>query len=168
MNSILKSLFFVSVISGLAASICAAADFQDYNNKAWAQHRAARSTRHARTYAQDVYHYSRHVHRVDPIVAKSDSEELGRNITKAQQDIGIARKEAGNDTATVAALKSIEKHLTAAAEQHKMLHMECCKDAVDGNVCMTHCNQIMLELDKAQAEQDALIRALDIKPTKSK
>jgi hypothetical protein len=62
----------------------------------------------------------------------------------------------------LAALKSIEKHLTTAADQHTKLHEECCKDSVDGDVCMKHCNQILLELDKAQAEQDALIRSMEM------
>jgi len=34
---------------------------------------------------------------------------------------------------------------------------------VDGDVCMQRCSQILLELDKAQAEQDALIRSMEIK-----
>jgi hypothetical protein len=59
-------------------------------------------------------------------------------------------------------MKSINEHLTAAAKHHTMLHEECCKDSVDGAVCMTCCNNILLELDKAQAEHDALIRSLEI------
>ena len=94
---------------------------------------------------------------------KSESEELGRNIGKAQKEMTVARQEAGNDAGALASLKSAEQHLAAAAEHHKMLHEECCKDAVDGSVCMKHCNQILLELDKAQAEQDALIRAIEMK-----
>jgi hypothetical protein len=74
----------------------------------------------------------------------------------------MARQEAGNDAKTLAALKTVERHLTTAAEHHKMLHEECCKDEVEGSVCMKHCSQILLELDKAQAEQDALIRSMEI------
>jgi hypothetical protein len=88
---------------------------------------------------------------------------LGRNIAKAQNEMAKAKKEAGNDAATLAALKSIEQHLATAAAQHAMLHEECCKDAVDGGVCMKHCNQILLELDKAQAEHNALIRSLEMR-----
>lgn len=125
--------------------------------------RTSRSVRHARSYSRGVYQYSRDADRIDPAVAKSESEELGHNITKAQKDLATARQEAGNDAKTLAALKTVDQHLTAAAEHHKMLHEECCKDEVEGSVCMEHCNQILLELDKAQAEQDALIRSMEIK-----
>lgn len=120
-----------------------------------------RSIRRARDTAEDSYHYSRDVKRIDPADAKAKSEELGQDISKAQKALSKARKEAGNDAETLSALKSIEKHLAAAAEQHKMLHEECCKDAVEGSVCMKHCSQILSELDKAQAEQGALIRSME-------
>ena len=122
-----------------------------------------RSIRRARDAAEDSYDYARDVNRIDPAEAKAKSEELGQNIAKAQKAQAAARKEAGSDVEALAALKSIEKHLTAAAEQHKMLHEECCKDAVEGSVCMNHCSQILSELDKAQAEQGALIRSMETK-----
>jgi len=125
--------------------------------------RTSRSVRHARSYSRGIYEYSRGADRIDPAVAKSESEELGHNITKAQKDLAMARQEAGNDAKTLAALKTVDQHLTTAAEHHKMLHEECCKDEVEGSVCMEHCNQILLELDKAQAEQDALIRSMEMK-----
>ena len=129
----------------------------------WGSQRASRSIGHARDNSRDVYRYSRDAERIEPSVAKSESEELGRSIEKAQKDTKAARQEAGNDAAALAALKSVEKHLAAATEHHKMLHEECCKDSVDGGVCMKHCSQILLELDKAQAEQDALIRDMEMK-----
>jgi hypothetical protein len=125
--------------------------------------RTSRSVQHARSYSRGIYEYSRDADKIDPAVAKSESEELGHNITKSQQDLATARQEAGNDAKTLATLKTVEQHLTTAAEHHKMLHEECCKDDVEGSVCMEHCNKILLELDKAQAEQDALIRSLEIK-----
>jgi hypothetical protein len=124
--------------------------------------RASRSVRHARSYARGIYQYSRGNDQIEPAVAKAESEELGRNITKAQKDLAAVRNEAGNDAKTLAALKAVDEHLAAAAAHHKMLHEECCKDAVHGDVCMKHCNEILLELDIAQAKQDALIRSLEI------
>ena len=132
----------------------------------WGNQRASRSTRHARNYSRGIYRYSRDAERIEPSVAKSESEELGRNIAKAQKELPAARQEVGNDSAALATLKSVEQHLAAAAEHHKMLHEECCKETVDGSVCMKHCSAILLELDKAQAEQDALIRALEMKAAK--
>ena len=78
--------------------------------------------------------------------------------------VGCTKKAASSQEAIAQAkeLKSVEEHLAAAAEHHKMLHKECCKDAVHGDVCMKHCNEILLELDMAQAKQDALIRSLEI------
>ena len=122
-----------------------------------------RSTRRARDAAGDTYDYSRDTNRMEPAEAKAKSEELGRDISNAHKALVKARKEADKDAETLSALKSIEKHLTAAADQHKMLHEECCKDAVEGSVCMKHCSQILTELDKAQAEQGALIRSMEMK-----
>lgn len=129
--------------------------------------RTSRSVQHARSYSRGIYEYSRDADKIDPAVTKSESEELGHNITKAQKDLAAAKKEAGDDAKTLATLKAVEQHLTAAAEHHKMLHEECCKNEVDGSVCMKHCNQILLELDKAQAEQDALIRSMEIEANSS-
>lgn len=124
--------------------------------------RTSRSVRHARSYARGIYQYSRDNDQIEPAVAKAESEELGRNITKAQKDLAAVRNDAGNDAKTLAALKAVDEHLAAAAAHHKMLHEECCKDAVHGDVCMKHCNEILLELDMAQAKQEALIRSLEI------
>lgn len=134
----------------------------------WANQRASRSVQHARNYSRDIYRYSRDAQRMEPAVAKSQSEELGRNITNAQQELATVSKEVSSDPDAVAALKSINEHLAAAAKQHKMLHEECCKDSVDGSMCMNCCNKIILELDKAQAEHDALIRSLEMKTATSK
>lgn len=125
--------------------------------------RTSRSIRHSRDYARDIYRYSRDADQITPATAKEESEELGRNIAKAQKELATARAEAGNDAKTLAALKSIEQHLAVAAQHHQMLHEECCKSSVDGMVCMDCCNNILLELDKAQTEQDALIRSMEMK-----
>lgn len=127
-----------------------------------ANQRVSRSVSHARDYARDIYHYSRVPNVIEPSVAKSESEELGKRITEAQQDLSVVGNELGNDAAARDNLKSIQDHLAAAQRQHAMLHEECCKDSVNGLTCMKHCNQILLELDKAQAEHDALIRSLEI------
>ena len=100
---------------------------------------------------------------IQPNVAKTESEELGRNIAKAKQEFAVVRQEVGSDPAAAATLKTIDQHLAGAEKQHAMLHEECCKESVDGLTCMKHCNQILLELDKAQAEHDAMMRAMEIK-----
>ena len=55
----------------------------------------------------------------------------------------------------------ISQHLAKAAELHKGLDMECCKATVDGKVCAKCCSDIIKELDKAAAEQNALTRQMD-------
>jgi hypothetical protein len=87
---------------------------------------------------------------------------LGHNIVRAQKEVAAAREELGTDPKTVAALKSVDEHLAAAAKHHALLHEECSKDSVDGSVCMNCCNNILLELDRAQAEHDALMRSMEI------
>ncbi|MDC0936961.1 hypothetical protein OAS39_11800 [Pirellulales bacterium] len=128
-----------------------------------ANQRASRSVRHARDYSRDIYHYSRVPAMIQPSVAKTESEELGRDIAKAQQEFAAVRQEVGSDPATTATLKTIDQHLAAAEKQHAMLHAECCKESVDGTACMKHCNQILLELDKVRAEHDAMLRSMEIK-----
>jgi hypothetical protein len=96
-------------------------------------------------------------------VARADSEELSRNIRSAQRELADVRKEIGNDSETLAALKAVEQHLAAASQHQKLLHEECNKDSVNRTACMKHCNAILLELDKAQAEHDALIRSIEMR-----
>lgn len=129
----------------------------------YSNQRASRSINHARDYSRDIYQYSRTPRTIQPSVAKSEAEELGRNITSAQKDLVVVREEVVSDPAAAAPLNSIDQHLAAAEKQHAMLFEECCKESVDGLTCMKHCNQILLELDKAHAEHDALMRSMEIK-----
>jgi len=132
----------------------------------WSNQRASRHVRHARDYSRDIYRYSRDARHVDPVIIKAESEALGQNIVSAQQEFSVACQKAGSDTAAVASLKSIEKHLESAGKQHKMLHEECCKTSVDGSVSMNCCSKITLDLEKAQAEHDSLLRSLEVKTKK--
>lgn len=124
--------------------------------------RASRRVRHARDYSWDLYRYARSAKTIQPAVAKSESEELGRNIAQARQELATAKSELGGDPTTTTTLKKIDQHLGIAEKQHQLLHKECCKESVDATACMQHCSQILLELDRAQAEHDALMRAKEI------
>lgn len=128
----------------------------------WNQQRASRSVRHARDYARGIYEHSRDAGTIPVDIARAESEELGRNIANAQQELQAVRQEVGQDPAAAASLKTINEHLSKAATEHAMLHKECGKESIDGSACMKHCNQILLELDKAQAEHNALLRAMEI------
>ena len=128
----------------------------------WGNQRASRNVRHARDYARGIYDHSRYAGTIPTEVARTDSEELGRNISRARQELKTAQKEVGQDPAAAATLTTIDEHLVTAAKEHAMLHEQCCKDSVDGTACMEHCSRILLELDKAQAEHDALLRTMEI------
>ena len=128
-----------------------------------ANQRVSRNVTHARDYARDIYHYSRDSGAIEPTVAKSESDDLGKRISQAQKELTVVREEVGNDPDVSKSLKTIESHLATAEQQQSMLFKECCKESVDGLACMKHCNQILLELDKAQAEHDALMRSMEIR-----
>jgi hypothetical protein len=128
----------------------------------WSSQRASRSMRHARDYSEGLYRYSRESKAISPQVAKAEAEELGRQITNAQQHVGAVRAEIGDDKKAAAAVDSIQKHLDSAAASHAKLHAECCKDMVDGQVCGDCCSDVTKELEKAMAEHDALVRQLNL------
>lgn len=133
----------------------------------WENQRASRSIRHARDYSRDLYRYSRDAQVVRPDVAKSESEELGRNIDMAKQELAAVGKAYEGDKEVQTTLEAINKHIAKAAEVHKQLHEECCKDAPDGGVTMHCCSEITKELDKAAAEHAALMRTLEQRSTPS-
>lgn len=124
----------------------------------WGQNRAQRSMRHARDYARDMHYYSRDVEKVQPNVAKMESDSIGANIKSAQQELAAIRKQAGDDKEVLASLQAVETHLANAAKVHQTLHKECLKDSVDPGVSMECCNEITKELEKAMAEHAALLR----------
>ena len=101
----------------------------------WASQRASRSLRHARDYSRDLYRYSRQAVVVSPQVAKAESENLGRNINLAKKEVAAVRKEFEGNKEVISALAAIDKHIAKAAETHKNLHEECCKNKPDGQVC---------------------------------
>ncbi|MCA9125056.1 MAG: hypothetical protein H6822_02595 [Planctomycetaceae bacterium] len=127
----------------------------------WTNQRASRSIQHARDYSRDLYRYSRDATAVSPEVAKSESENLGKNIESAKKELATVAKQYDGDKEVQAALETISKHLAKAAEVHDQLHQECCKDAPDGGVTMECCSDITKELDKAAAEHAALMRTLE-------
>lgn len=130
----------------------------------WENQRASRSIQHARDYSRDLYRYSREAQVVSPEVAKAESVELGRNIERAQKELTTVGKQHANDKQVQTALESINKHIAKAAEVHKTLHEECCKDAPDGGVTMHCCSEITKELEKAAAEHAALLRTFQQRP----
>ncbi len=129
----------------------------------WSNQRASRKMRHARDYSRGFYRYSRDARTIQPSVAKSESDELGRNIDATRKELATVREEYAADKEVLAGLKVIEDHLAKATAQYKTLHAECQKGTVDGIVGMKCCNVITKELEKAMAEHAAMMRKLEIK-----
>lgn len=128
-------------------------------SKTWASQRTSRNLQHGREYARDFYRYSRNATQFAPSVARSEAAVLGQTIQRAQEATVATASEVGSDPTLKAAYDRLQGHLAAAAEHQAMLHKECGKDPVDGNACAACCSRVLLELDKAQAEHDAILRA---------
>lgn len=142
--------------------------------------RSSRGINHARDYARDIYQYSspRPVYQynqgvpvtqystapavVSAPVMKSESQRLEQTIVVAKQNVAALQEKCKNSPSKLESVKTIDQHLTKAAELQKDLHMECCKETVDGMVCAMCASKIVKELDKAAAEHEALVREMEI------
>ncbi len=142
--------------------------------------RSSRGINHSRDYARDIYQYSspRPVYQysqavpvtqystapavVSAPVMKSESQSLGQTIVGAQQHVAALQEKCKNSPTKLESVKTISQHLTKAAELQKDLHMECCKETVDGMVCAMCASKIVKELDKAAAEHESLVREMEM------
>ncbi len=142
--------------------------------------RSSRGINHARDYARDIYQYSspRPVYQysqgtpfsqysaapavVSAPVMKSESQWLGQTIVGAQQHVSVLQEQCKGSPSKLESVKTISQHLTKAAELQKDLHMECCKETVNGMVCAMCASKIVKELDKAAAEHESLVREMEI------
>ena len=124
--------------------------------------RSSRGINHARDYARDIFQYSTGVPVVTPQVMKSESQWLGQTIAGAQQHVAVLQEQFKSSPSKLESVKTINQHLTKAAELQKDLHTECCKQSVDGMVCGKCCSNIVKELDKAAVEHEALVREVEM------
>lgn len=119
---------------------------------------------HAREYTQQLYDYAQGCPTggLQPPIVKQESEQIGNTIQAARKNLEPVKKVAATakDDDILKKIESIDKHLVAATEHHKMLHMECCKDEAGNESIGNCCSDLMTELDKALAEHAALIRQL--------
>lgn len=130
-------------------------------SKTWNSQRASRSLQHGREYARDFHRFSRDARYFAPTVARSEAQFLGQVIQRAQVASVATAAELGSDPTMKAACDRLQGHLAAASEHLAVLDEECCKNPVDGTACAACCSRVLLELDKAQAEHDAILRAQD-------
>ena len=129
-----------------------------------------RSLWHARDYAGDYRSYSsdarRENRRVAPEEAQEHAEGLGHNIKKAQKHFADARKHAGTDKETIAALEKIDALLAAALKSHAEMAEMCKHEEIDAAGTMKCCTDAEAALEKAIAEHEKLIKRLAAKPAK--
>jgi hypothetical protein len=138
------------------------------NRNAWAHRNADRRIGHAIEYSRDLRDYAT-VPRTEqpasvpmgryPVVV---TEEVGRNINAAKQDLAAAKQApAIKDNAEAQqSFAAIEKHLDAAAKQHAEM-MNCCSgDECDGEALVKCCEAAIGELEKAKAENSKLMKKL--------
>lgn len=133
----------------------------------WSTQSVTRHLNYGQGYAQGLHEYASTVQTINPQIAQPTSESLGRTLTASQEDLKALRKELESDKAMKARLDEIEKHLKAAVEHHKAVHAESTKEGGDAQALLDSCNDLIKELEKAQAEHKALLRKLSTtKPTK--
>lgn len=118
----------------------------------------------ARQYTQQLYDYTQcaPAPQLQPAITKVESEHIGQTIQAAKQNLAVVKKEAekSGEKTILKKLESIDKHLQLAMDHHKTMHMECCKNEIDGKMTGTCCDELMTELDKALAEHSSLMRLL--------
>jgi len=130
-----------------------------------------RSTWHARDYARDYRSHATEARRenrpVTPEEAQEHAEGLGANINKAQKHFAQARKQAGADKETLAALEKIDALLAAALKSHAEMAEMCKHEEIDADGTMKCCIDAEAALEKAIAEQEKLLKRLSAaKPAK--
>ena len=173
------------VLSTVAPSVASAQGIRskaDRNNGGgfFETQRSSRGINHARDYARDIYQYSspRPVYQSSPggpvnqystapavvsaPIMKSESQRLEQTIVVAKQNVAALQEQFKSNPTKLESVKTIDQHLTKAAELQKELHMECCKETVDGMVCAMCASKIVKELDKAAAEHESLVREMEI------
>ena len=99
----------------------------------WSQQSSARRIGHALDYSRSLSDYAQRAKTVTPEFARSHVEEIGRNITVAQKELIVQRKEAeaSGDKATMADIDKITKDLKAATEAHANCKEHCAKGHID-------------------------------------
>ena len=99
---------------------------------------------------------------VNPEVAKEAADSVGVYITKAQKHMAYMRKVASaeKDTATLASLDTIDKHLADAAKSYEVMKDSCLKESIDSKHTLECCKPMYDHLAKASEEHDKLMKKL--------
>lgn len=132
----------------------------DYSSNYRAQ-AGGRSIRHARDYSRGYQSYASQAPSITPQIAQEEAVGVGQNIASAQKHFAEVRKET-TDKETLASLEVINTQLAAAAKAHQQMHELCTMETVDGVDTMKCCEDIDAALTKALAEQEKLMKRLQV------
>ena len=126
----------------------------------WSSKASSRRITHARDYARDFHGYIVANPKPSPAVVKEATTEIGNNLAEAQKHLSQLKKDFADDKEAVAGIDALEKQLTAAFEQHKMLGACCEKATFDAIETMECCSDLATQLDKLLVSHDELMRKL--------
>ncbi len=140
------------------------------NREGWQHQNASRRIGHAIDYTRNLRNYAaapvpQAVPQPQPPAESYPrivTDEIGRNVAAARKELEVAKKApaVAKDPEAAKSFAAIDKHLAAAAEQHKTM-MECCsKEEVDGEMLMKCCDDAIKHLEEAQAENRKLMQRL--------
>jgi len=131
----------------------------------WSSRSSARRISSASQYARDFQRYMAANPKPDPAVVKEVTTEIGNNLAEAKKHLAQLKQDFAGNKDAVAGIDSIEKQLTAAFDEHKLL-CECCeKQAFDKIAAMECCDTLAKQLDKILTEHDELMLKLSPKAT---
>lgn len=133
----------------------------------WANQRASRNIQHARDYSRSIGQYVTEAESISPTVAKAESEALGSRIEAIQNELVIVRKENADSPEVLEQVKGIETTLNRAAETCAMLHAECCKDTINGQVCGDMAGKITATLDQVAKQHGKLKKSMGHVPQRA-
>lgn len=142
------------------------------NRNTWAHQSASRRMGHAIEYSRDLRSYASYPRVVQPQEQPAFvpvtpysvivTEEVGRNIAAARQDIAQAKKapKVADDADARKSFETIEKHLSAAAEQHDAMIDCCAGEECDADAMMKCCDAAVEHLNAAKTENEKLMMRL--------
>lgn len=136
----------------------AAGEYNFYGRSAGSAMRAARDySGYYQEYVQTAPQQQ-----VNPEVAKEAADSVGGYIAKAQKHMAYMRKvaETSKDSATLAALDTIDKHLADAAQSHEEMKDSCLKESIDSKHTLECCKPMYDHISKAIGEHDKLMKRL--------
>jgi hypothetical protein len=129
----------------------------------WSSRSSARRLTAARDYARDFQSHIAVNPKPEPAVVKEVTKEIGNSLDEAKKHLAQLKKDFAGNKDAVAGIDSIDKQLTVAFDQHKML-CECCeKEAFDAIATMACCKDLAGELDKILDQHEALMQKLSPK-----